>query len=129
MLGVEVDLKVKFETNKNGDKIMLVTIDDDPPVIFEAFDVIVPSLEDMSSYTGRFYSPELETSYVISVKNEKLSCHHPRHGDFEIKILKKDILEGHYPVNLIKYKRDENGAITGILVTNGRVRNLWFEKQ
>ncbi len=129
MIGIQVDIKIKFEINKNGTRIMLVSIDDDLPVVSEAFELIVPTLENMSSYTGQFYSPELETSYTFSIVNEKLTCHHPRHGDFEIRILKKDILKGEWPVNLIKYIRDENGIITGILVTNGRVRNLWFKKQ
>jgi len=46
-----------------------------------------------------------------------------------MKRIKKDILEGDWPVSIAKFQRDEDGNINGILVSNGRVRNLWFEKQ
>jgi hypothetical protein len=129
MLGVDVDLIVKFELAKNGDKIMLVTIDNDPPIRSTAYDPITPSKKELSSYTGVFYSPELETTYVISLVDEKLSCHHSRHGDFEMKILKKDVLEGQWPFSIAKFSRDKKGKVSGAFVSNGRVRNLWFEKR
>ncbi|MCP4177020.1 MAG: beta-lactamase family protein [bacterium] len=128
MLGVSVDLKVKFEFNGNG-KSMIVTIDDDPPILSQEFEPVDLTKDELKLYTGRFYSPELETSYQIVLNDETLSCHHMRHGDFELQILKKDILKGQYPFTLAKYERDKNGIINGIYVSNGRVKNLWFEKQ
>jgi len=129
MLGVEGNLTVRFEIRNNDDKTMFVSIDGGTPIVFVAFEPVIPSVEDMTTYTGRFYSPELETFYDIYLKDDKLSSHHPRHGDYEVNVLMKDVLEGHYPINIIKYQRDKNGKISGILVTNGRVRNLWFEKK
>ncbi len=46
-----------------------------------------------------------------------------------MKVLKKDVLEGEWPLVIAKYKRDAEEKVTGISVSNGRVRNLWFEKQ
>ena len=129
MMGVGADVIVKFELAKNGEKTMIVLIDSDPPIISKAFTPSVASTAEMKSYTGTFYSPELETTYTVFMKDEKLKWHHARHGDYDIKILKADILEGDWPFNIIKYKRDKNGTITGILVSNGRVKNCWFEKQ
>lgn len=129
MIGVEVDLKVKFESSENDQKTMIVTIDNDPPIISQSYNPSTPSPEELSSYTGSFYSPELETTYDIFTKDNKLQWHHARHGDFEMKVLKKDVLEGHWPFSIARIQRDENGIINGILVSNGRVRNLWFEKQ
>ena len=55
--------------------------------------------------------------------------HHARHGEFKMKVLKKNVLESAWPMAITKYKRDKKGEVTGIYVSNGRVRNLWFEKQ
>ncbi len=129
MLDVDVNLTVEFGVRKNEDKIMIVTIDDGSPIFSKAFVPVIPSKTDLSQYSGKFFSPELETNYIISVVDDTLSWHHPRHGEYKMKILKKDVLEGQWPFSVVKYKRDENGEIIGILVSNGTVRNLWFEKQ
>ena len=44
-----------------------------------------------------------------------------------MKRVKKDVLEGEYPFSTVKIKRNPSGEISGILVYNGRVRNLWME--
>jgi CubicO group peptidase (beta-lactamase class C family) len=128
MLGVSSELIVRFGAEGN-DKAMHVTIDDGPPIISHRFNQIESTKKELASYAGKFYSPELETTYIIALNDEKLSCYHPRHGESEIKRIKKDVLEGTWPFNIAKYQRSKVGAITGILVSNGRVRNLWFEKQ
>jgi hypothetical protein len=46
-----------------------------------------------------------------------------------MKILKKDVLEGEWPLSISKYKRDGTGQVTGIFISNGRVKNLWFERK
>jgi hypothetical protein len=128
MLGVGADVKVKFEIAENGEKNMFVLIDKEAPILFESFVPSTPSSTEMATYTGTFYSPELETTYIIFMEEEKLKWHHSRHGDAEMKILKKDILEGQWPFSSVRFVRDKSGTITGILVSNGRVKNCWFEK-
>lgn len=128
MLGVSVNLKIKFDI-REFDPMMSVTIDDGEPILSKAYIPTDPNKEELASYIGKFYSPELETTYIISLVDDTLSCHHSRHGDFKMKRIKKDILEGNWPVSISKFQRDDEGNINGILVSNGRVRNLWFEKQ
>jgi hypothetical protein len=45
-----------------------------------------------------------------------------------MEVLRKDVLEGEYPFAIVKYKKDSTGKVIGVLVSNGRVRNAWFEK-
>lgn len=82
----------------------------------------------LSDYTGRFYSPELESTLDIDLKDNKLSGHHARHGDFPIELIKKDALQipNFATIDIV---RGPDNTITGIKVTNGRARNVWFEKQ
>lgn len=130
MLGVAANLKVKFEENKEGEKEMLVSINDNPPIIMEAINnPISDTLKIMQEYSGKYYSPELQTTYFIYMEDEALKFHHPRHGDHALSILKKDVLQGNYPLNTLNMIRNEKAEIIGFRVSNGRVRNLWFEKQ
>lgn len=122
------DVKVKFVIDKKQ-KSMIVTVNNGKPSIAQNYEAKTITAKDLVSYTGKFYSPELETSYSIYLKNDTLFSHHARHGDFKMKVLKHDVLEGNWPFYIIKFKRNKKGDVLGIYVTNGRVRNLWFEKQ
>ena len=115
MLGVSVVLKVKFKTDGKR-KTMIVSIDNEAPIIFDGFEPNVPTKGELASYTGKFYSPELETTYSLSLKDDTLICHHMRHADFKMKVLKKDVLEGRWPLSIAKYSRDKNGKVSGIFV-------------
>ena len=129
MWGVNGDYKVSFLEGVNGKKTMAVVYNNGTPTISEEFDPFTTWKEEIAEYTGEFYSPELETTYTIFEEEEALVCHHVRHGDFEMEVLKRDVLEVSYPVGIAKFERDQDGKILGMRVSNGRVRNLWFEKR
>jgi len=128
MLGVGDVVSIIFKI-KSQDRSMIVTVGDGQPGTFTGFDASEPGKKELESYTGTFYSPELETIYQIYLKNDSLFYHHARHGDKEMNLRKKDVLEGEWPLSISKYKRNEEGQVTGIRVSNGRVKNLWFEKK
>ena len=127
MYGVPSDLRIKFEF-KDKNIRMYVSENDGPSSVFDNFEPIENEKIDLAAYTGKFYSPELETTYDIYTKGDTLYWHHARHGDFKMKTIKKDVIEGEWPLLIAKYQRDENAVITGLRVSNGRVRELWFEK-
>ncbi len=127
MLKVPDDVSVVFEISAQG-KSMVVTVGNAQPGIFNGFEPVLPTKEVLGSYTGEFYSPELETTYKIYLENDTLYSHHARLGDSKMKFIKKDILEGDWPLSMVKYQRNEDHLITGVLVSNGRVKNLWFRK-
>lgn len=83
---------------------------------------------NLSDYIGRFYSPELESTLDIILEDDNLMGHHARHGDFPIKLQGNNTLEisGFGSVEIV---RDTKNIITGIKISNGRARNVWFEKQ
>ena len=120
-------IKITFNISEANKTMSLDTGKD--VEVFQKYTPKKPTLKEIKSYTGVFYSTELETTYTIFMEGEKLKWHHPRHGDFDIKILKKDILKGQWPFVTVKYIRGENNEITGIRVSNGRVKRALFEKQ
>ena len=89
-----------------------------------------PSPATLKEYTGKFYSPELETTYTVFLKNDKLTTHHTRHGDIEATLLKTDVVR--WLGWITRYQRNDDGKVTGLLATQGgsqgRVRNVWMEK-
>ena len=89
----------------------------------------LPTEKELNKIAGKYWSPELQTLYTISVKDGKLSGYHTRHGEFKIECVSKDIYVCSTSfIRKISINRGKQGRITGIYVTNGRVRNLWLEK-
>jgi len=129
MINVEDDIVVSFSSNDTDKLILTLVINDGIPSIFEAFDFIPSSPEKLSAYTGEYFSPELRSSYFFSMQDDTLKYHHPRHGTFNLHEIKEDVYESNWPLNLIKFQKDDYGKITGFLVSNDRVMNLWFERK
>ena len=78
---------------------------------------------------GTYYSSELDTRYNILEKEGELIVQHTRHTDFKLIPKSRNQLYGTaYFFSDVKVERDENEKIKGLRVSNGRVRNLWFEK-
>ncbi|MEQ9375134.1 MAG: serine hydrolase domain-containing protein [Imperialibacter sp.] len=98
--------------------------DDQPKEDFDASSVT------LSEYTGRFYSPELETTYMLEVVNDTLVAHHQRHDDIKLTIKQKDEFSSSaWWTGNINFTRNSSNTINGFKVNAGRVRNVAFEKQ
>lgn len=90
----------------------------------------MPTEKELREIAGQYWSPELHTVYTFSVKDDQLVGFHTRHGEFKIENLRKDeYLCRTSFLRKITVGRDKLGRITGLYVTNSRVRNLWFEKR
>jgi CubicO group peptidase (beta-lactamase class C family) len=81
----------------------------------------------LSDFTGRFYSPELETTYSMVIVNDTLIAKHQRHDDTKMIPGKTDGFSNNSLGDVV-FTRDKNKRVTGFKVSNGRVRNLLFEK-
>lgn len=97
------------------------------PMVFSKFQEEPLTPELAKDYVGTYCSPEIETMYTIHLKNGELFAHHIRHGNVSLKQRKQDLLQGDFPLLHLKFNR-KNGRIDGVWISNGRVRNLWFEK-
>ena len=127
MLNVQVDLVTEFVFKNNKIDKMLVTINDDAPIIMDAFESVDVTAIDKQPYVGTYYSPELETLYKFYLEDGELKWRNIRHGEYPVTFIGKNILQM-IPGVMIKIKRNTNGEVEGFYVSNGRVRNLWFKK-
>jgi hypothetical protein len=88
------------------------------------------SPEQLGEYAGVYFSEELETSYAVVIEDAQLVARHWRNEDVPLYPTAKDEFRG--PVwwlRLVTFDRDSDGRVVGVRVTNGRVRNLRFEKR
>lgn len=123
-----VKASVVFHKSKDGkvDRITLKQNGDHPGTRVKSGETeAIPPAQ----YAGQYYSPELETLYTIALKDNALKLRHVHHGESDLTISAKDKLTSPWWfVGNIDIVRDGAGAITGMKMSNGRVRNLWLKK-
>ncbi len=118
-------ITVKF--NDDNQKKMIVRDGNNLPATFVQYDSTPATKKQLQEYVGSFYSPELETTYLISLINGNLIGYHHRHGEFYIELLKKNVTSWS-GMAFAKYKRNINGKIIGISVSLNRINDMWFIK-
>lgn len=124
-----VEAKIEFIPNK-GDNIKLIKLHQggqimDAPRVTGSN----KSSLNLADYSGEFYSEELSTTYTFTVVGDSLVAKHSRLSDFKLNYIKDDMFFGEaWFFGQVEFIRDENKVITGCRVSNGRVRNLLFEK-
>jgi len=124
-----VEAKIEFIPNE-GQNIKLLKLHQGGQIMdaqrVKEFDKTSVNLYDFS---GDFYSEELSTTYNFTIVEGNLLAKHSRLSDFKLNPIKKDMFTGEaWFFGQIKFIRDSNNIITGCKVSNGRVRNLHFEK-
>jgi len=88
-----------------------------------------PTLEELSLYTGRYYSEELDTFYVISLEEDRLKISHTRHGDRFLTATEKDIFRSNqWFLGELTFSRSKKQTVEQISISNGRVKKLTLEK-
>ncbi|MBT8308206.1 MAG: beta-lactamase family protein [Maribacter sp.] len=127
MLNVPGLITVEFKTEAGKDK-MVVYQENQPDFIAMAYDYIDPSTIDLKQYQGSFYSEELDTRYEFTPVKGKLVAKHRRNSDIVYQMIKADHFNNRAGIHL-HFVRDDTNKISGINVTTGRIRNLWFKKE
>jgi hypothetical protein len=82
---------------------------------------------DLTDYTGRYFSEELETFYDLSVEGGQLVIRHRRFGPAVLTHTSGDTFSGTLPVSLVVFRRDAQGNVTGFDAGNGRARDIVFK--
>lgn len=83
------------------------------------------SISELKEYQGDFYSNELDSKYVLSIKDSSLHIKIPRNDEIKISPFIKDIFSGDL---IVRFTRNKKNIINGFFLSTGRVRNLYFEK-
>ncbi len=81
---------------------------------------------NMEDYTGKYYSEELDATYLFFLEDEKLKLKIANYDSQELNIYEIDTFTS--DGDLVRFKRS-NGLISGFELDAGRVTNLKFEKK
>lgn len=87
-----------------------------------------PDLSQLNEYAGSYYSPELETTYRLTVEKGKLVAHHMRLGDFTFD--PDIVVAGNFSSynGNIHFVKNQQNKVTGFKLTNGRIKNIVFNR-
>ncbi len=83
---------------------------------------------DLEPFTGRYYSAEFETFYTIALEDGGLVLQHRRLATSPLMHESGDTFAGTFPMGQLEFERDEAGVITGFRASNGRARDILFER-
>ncbi|MEM6806285.1 MAG: hypothetical protein AAF696_33110, partial [Bacteroidota bacterium] len=122
------NLHLRFELEDKPKK-MMIFVDDLAPTVCKQYVPLSYPKDELSQFTGSFYSEELHTSYTILLRNGQLLAEHPRGNDIHFTAVQKDMFSGdHSYFRNIVYIRDADNKIKGIEVSSFQARNQYFKK-
>ncbi|RFS14959.1 serine hydrolase [Emticicia sp. C21] len=83
----------------------------------------------LQSYTGNYYSSELDCIYTITIKNHELFFNNSINGEAKIMLLDTEHLTSDYEfMKHLLIKRNKKGEIIGFDINSGAIMNLHFKK-
>ena len=86
--------------------------------------------ETLADYAGRYFSPELEVYYELTVEDGVLRVDHTGMQSVELSHTSGDDFSGSaFFMASVSFRRAGNGDVTGFEVSNGRTKGVWFRKE
>lgn len=124
---VGVDAAVTFHRNEDGSADSL-TLHQNGNHIAEKVEFEL-KVEQMTEYTGRYFSEEIETVYDVALKDSGLVLqNYLLADDIKLSAGKPDQFGGGFPIIDVTFTRNEAGEINGFKGGNGRTRDVFFQK-
>ena len=119
-----------FETSPQGGRpLRLRQIDEgSQPAIYEAMPAMTPSPAQLNEYAGNYYSEELNVTYTLFVEGGKLVLRRRRSKDMPLDPAFTDAFRRE-DLGFLRFTRNKQNRLTGLLLTAGRVRRLRFERR
>lgn len=119
-----------FERDLDGNVHKLTFTKDGQSISIPKLNALTTPVEvDLSEYSGKYYSKELETFYLLDLKEGTIFAQHARHSNIPLEILDRDFLaSGNWFMKEIEVVRNAQQKILGIKVSSTRSRDIWFEK-
>lgn len=123
-----VDAQVVFHRPKTG-KVSQITLVQNGRHPGNRVKPYQATTDQKKQLVGKYYSPELETFYTISLNEDTLKLVHVHHGEVSLTASANDQLQAPWWfVQSIKIVRNPASQIIGLRMSNGRVQNLWFKR-
>ena len=86
-----------------------------------------PKNIDPNDFQGTYFSEEIDTFYRVRVEDGSLILNQLRLGDMELRLTIKDTYSEVSGLT-VSFERDRNDQVVALYLSNGRTRNVSFEK-
>ena len=119
--------EITFDRKQNGSVRLTLAVQDSAAQVFERFEPVKPSAEDLAHYPGEYTSAELQATYRFAVKDGKLTLATNWQEPAVLEPTVRDEFQGPVGVAMV-FRRDAAGRINGCDLFAGRVRNISFTR-
>jgi hypothetical protein len=124
------DVKIVFNKNRDNTVEQFTFYQGEQTLIAGRMKPFDTRSMDLKTFTGTYYSPELQTIYTLVLKGDTLVANHIRHEPAALTPIGKDSFSTDaWFMSRIEFTRDSDSDITGFKVSSGRVKNVRFEKK
>ena len=129
MLGVRNQVEIHFQSHRPGAPLnMIFSEAGGKPSTWTAVKAANYTPQQLSAFAGKFYSPELNTTYEISPQDDKLLFRTGNWGSFLLSPRFVDSFANPEEMGSLMFTRDGKNRVSGFVITSGKVRNLRFDR-
>jgi CubicO group peptidase (beta-lactamase class C family) len=118
--------EMAFEHGPAGMRLTL-SVPDASPRVFETYQAVKPSNEDLGQFAGEYRSEELQATYRFGVKDGRLNLTVTWQQPQVLEATVRDEFQSGQGVAFV-FRRDAGGRVTGFDLFAGRVRNISFAR-
>ncbi|MCK5068277.1 MAG: hypothetical protein KAR16_12595 [Bacteroidales bacterium] len=124
-----VEATVEFKTNDQGEVTGAVHSQGGQDYELEAVPPYEASLEELQTYTGRYFSNELDVFYNLELHDSTLVLLIRNTKEIKLSVVKEDVYKGDiFFIGELAFVKDESGNVTGFAASNGRTKGIGFER-
>lgn len=125
-----IDARVVFHLSDSGPAQSATLHQGGQSIVVHRGEPWKPTAGELADYTGRYFSDELETAWTLSVQDDALVATHLHLGEVTLRPSARDAFRGsNIALMEVEFRRDADGRVTGLSVSNGRTVGVWFERQ
>lgn len=128
---VGAPIQITFEGTSNGhpQRMVVAAEGEAEPTVFEYLETVNLTPAQLADYAGTYYSDELDTRYVVVVKDGKLMLRRRKFDDSPLRPTFADSFTETEIGGDFKFTRDAGKRVSGFELNAGRVRHLQFSKE
>jgi CubicO group peptidase (beta-lactamase class C family) len=128
MMGVNGDIRVRFDKNKMGNYQMSFLADDDQPIVSKRYQEKDYTAEELAHFVGDYYSKELDVTYRLKMEKEELMLFLNGNKISPLKAVMSHLFSND-DYGVFQFETEASGAIRGFRLAAGRVKNLMFVRK
>lgn len=129
MLGVRNRVEITFQSPRQGVPSQLLFEEAGrKPVTQQLVKPASYTRHALSEFAGEYFSPEVNATYKITPKDDKLLIQTGNWGDFLLSPRFFDSFANPEEMGSLVFTRDRRNRVSGFVMRSGKVRNLKFNK-